>query len=316
MESLDGKVARKALLLLVVGLILVGLTIGAAEAQTAADYHLKAVLTAEVMGRFQQPEGLFFNPSSGQLLVGDVGKRRLVFFRETDGVLTASKEIELKAEVGVPTNFVQTSEGRIILADKNQGRVLVLYPSGALAAPFDLSQVPEGGSILPGALVLDRSDKLYMVDETNKRILVFDSKGKFQRAVRPDDPAIRGINAVAVDASSNIYALDTLGGKIYQFSPEGQLLKKFGQRGPGVDQFDFPTDLAVDRQGFVYVIDQHRGTIVVFNNRQRYQANIGSMGWDKGKLLFPTAIVIDDKDQIYIVDRENRRVQVFVRKEG
>lgn len=296
------------------GMLFIALAVVAGRAQTSPEYRVQAVLTAEVIGRFETPEGLFFNPSTDQLLVGDTGNNRLVVFRDSKGAITASKEIELKGDIGAPAHFVQTDEGRIILSDQRESRVKILYSSGTLAGPLDLSGVPDGDSVFPGDLVLDRSGQLYLVDETNRRILIFDSKGRFQRAVSPKDPAMRGINAVAVDGKSNIYALDTLGGSIYQLSPDGAQQKKFGQRGPEIDQFDFPVALAVDRQGNVYVVDQHRATVVVFNNRLRYQANIGSRGWDEGEFLFPSSIFVDDQGRIFVADRNNRRVQVFFRK--
>lgn len=314
LEGLLGASEGKVFVAVALGVVFLILTVVTGKAQTNLEYKVQTVLTAEVMGRFEAPQSLFFNHNTKQLLVGDTGKRRLVIFRESDGTITASKEIELKGDIGAPAHFVQNSEGRIVLSDQQERRVLILYPSGALSGPLDLSQVPDGGSVFPGALALDRSEQLYLVDETNRRILIFDSKGRFQRAVSPKDPAIRGINAIAVDAKSYIYALDTLGGSIYQLSPDGSQQKKFGQRGQEVDQFDFPVALAVDRRGFIYVVDQHRGTVVVFNNLQRYQGNIGSRGWNEGEFLFPCSIVVDDQDHVFVADRNNRRVQVFFRK--
>jgi DNA-binding beta-propeller fold protein YncE len=257
---------------------------------------------------------LYYNAATKRLVVADTRNRRLVLYGETEGVLNVDREIKIDKSMAAPIHFVQTEDNRFVVSDPAERRIMILYPSGAVAGPIDLSKVPNGDSIMPGALALDRADKLYLVDETNRRIIIFDEKRRFLRTVKPDDSGLRGLNDVAVDAKSNIFVLDTVGGRVYQLSPDGKPQIAFGRRGPGKEQFDFPVALAVDRRGFVYVLDQHRGTIFVFKNDGSYQATIAARGWDEGKLLYPSAIIIDDADRIYIADRNNHRVQVFVPK--
>lgn len=297
----------------IVGLIIfiIALVDGPATAQTALDYRVKDVLTGETAGHFNQPQGLFYNADSGQLIVADTSNRRLIFYAEEEGTLVVSREIKVDKEVGAPVHFIQTGEGKFILSNPQKRRVQILYPSGALAGPLNLSEVPEGESVMPGDITLDWSNHFYLVDETNLRILIFTEEGSFLRFIKPQDPVLRGLNAVAVDAKSNVYTLDTLGGRVYKFDPDGTLLLSFGGRGPDENQFDFPVALAVDRRG-IFVLDQHRGSVSVFDHNGDLKGQLASKGWERGKLLYPTDIVIDEAERLFVADRNNHRVQLFV----
>jgi sugar lactone lactonase YvrE len=177
-----------------------------------------------------------------------------------------------------------------------------------------LENVPGGEIFMPGFLGI-RSDHLFVVDLSGGRIVVLDEGGQFLREMKPDDPTFKGFNAVAVDGGGSVYGLDTLAGQVYQFSPDGKFQMKFGKRGPGPDQFEFPTALTVGGKGLVYVVDQHRGTILVFNRKGRFQTHFAAKGWEEGKVYYPAAIAVDGNGRAFVADRNNNRVQVFVPSE-
>jgi DNA-binding beta-propeller fold protein YncE len=60
---------------------------------------------------------------------------------------------------------------------------------------------------------------------------------------------------VAVDGRRNFYVPDLGDYSIKKFSPEGELLARWGSEGSGPGQFDAPEGVAVDAQGNVYVAD-------------------------------------------------------------
>lgn len=297
---------------LVIGALAMGLMSAVSGmAQDVTKWRLETTLYGETEGRFTQPQGLFYNQSTRSLLVGSTGDHRLVFYDESEGTLAVKGHIVQPHIFTAPRHFVQDSKGRIILSQQAARKLQVVSPEGARVKTLDFKQVPGGERLVPGSLAIDRSDSIYVVDLTDGRIVVLDSNGRYKRSLRPDDPAFRGFNAVAVDGRGYVYGLDTLGGRIYQFSPDGKLQQKFGQRGSEPDQFDFPTALAVDRKGLTYVVDQHRGTVLVFNRHGRFLARISSKGWEEGKVYYPAAVAVDENGRVFIADRNNNRVQVF-----
>lgn len=60
---------------------------------------------------------------------------------------------------------------------------------------------------------------------------------------------------LAVDGLGNIYALGTFNGAVFQFTPDGKFVNRFGADGDEPGQFRAPNAIAADGQGRVYVGD-------------------------------------------------------------
>ncbi len=71
---------------------------------------------------------------------------------------------------------------------------------------------------------------------------------------------------VAVDESGNIYVAEYGNHRIQKFDSEGNLLARWGTRGPGDGQFDHPRGVAVDGSGNVYVADTGNNRIQKFDS--------------------------------------------------
>lgn len=282
--------------------------------QEVSGWRLTTTLYGEDSGRFSQPQGIFYHEETGTLVVGSTGDNRLVLYGESDGVLTVKATITQPNIFTAPRYFVRDSKGNIIVSQEVSRKLQVINLQGVQVETIDFKEVPGGERLMPGPLAI-RSDRLYVVDLTGVRIVVLDERRQFVRQMHPDDPAFRGFNALAVDGGGFVYGLDTLGGRIYKFSPDGTMESKFGQRGLEPDQFEFPTALAVDKRGLIYVVDQHRGTVLVFNRQGSYQGHFVSKGWEEGKVYYPSAIAVDRSGRVFIADRNNQRVVVFAPKE-
>ncbi len=66
---------------------------------------------------------------------------------------------------------------------------------------------------------------------------------------------------IAMDASGNIYVLDSANHRVQKFSPEGRYLATFGRRGQGPGEFYNPDSMDIDAHGFFYVMDSYQSRI-------------------------------------------------------
>lgn len=82
-----------------------------------------------------------------------------------------------------------------------------------------------------------------------------------------NDPGTRANVAlydVAVDKDNNMFVLDNIGGRIYEYDKWGKNLFAFGVKGSGSGQFSDPQSIAVDDNGIIYVLDGQTNLITMF----------------------------------------------------
>jgi DNA-binding beta-propeller fold protein YncE len=267
---------------------------------------LAALVGDEFMGRLKHPRGLFYDEAKKRFYVADSGNKRLVSF---DSEFNFLAELSY-ATIELPMWFVKNSEGRFFVVDGAKSVILYIDTNKKIIEPWRIKGLPRGDEVfIPGAIAIDASDSIYVVDKLNKRILVIDRDGNFLREIAPGGKGFNGFNDVKVDDRGDVYALDTIGGVIYIFRPNGKLLTSFGSRGSGPGQFRFPVSLAVNMKKHIYVVDAHAGNIKVFDRSGTVQRSIASKGNKDGELNSPSCIFIDKEGKIYTIDGD--RVQVF-----
>jgi DNA-binding beta-propeller fold protein YncE len=170
----------------------------------------------------------------------------------------------------------------------------------------------------PLGIAVDGQDRVYLVDSTPRRILVFDHDGKLQRTIT--HATLERPTGIAVDAArGRVYVADSarLGSpnhRIVVFDLEGKHLFAFGARGWEHGQFFFPTFLALDREGRLYVADTLNGRVQVFAADGRYLHTIGGPGDTPGTFDKPKAVALDSFGNVYVTDSASSNVQIFNRQ--
>lgn len=77
----------------------------------------------------------------------------------------------------------------------------------------------------------------------------------------------------ALSPKGDIYVSDGYGNsRIHHYSPDGKLLKSWGESGTGPGQFNIPHNLCCDPDGWIYVADRENHRVQVFDGNGRYEA--------------------------------------------
>jgi DNA-binding beta-propeller fold protein YncE len=275
--------------------------------------HLTSITGNKEIGRLGLLGGVFFDEQKQRLYVTDATNHRILAF---DADFKYLSEFTGGGALSHPTSIVKDSSGKFFVAEPTKGQVLLIDMARKSIKPIDFSDIPRGNPIYPGNMAIDRQDYLYVVDEANGRILVFDPKVRFQRQILVKEGQGQGLRDVKVDGGGRIYTLSAIDGSIRVYDCKGNLLLKFGKRGDGKGEFDFPASLAIGPKGLIYLVDQHRSQVLVFNNEGRLAFVFSRLGWREGRLHLPSLIYVNEAGQIFVVDRENARISVFARSAG
>jgi DNA-binding beta-propeller fold protein YncE len=166
----------------------------------------------------------------------------------------------------------------------------------------------------PVAMAFDSQDRLYISDELNHRVTIFDSSGSFLSkwdASGNGPGELNGPAGIAIDSQDNVYVVDQHNNRVQKFDSGGSFIAQWGEAGSGPGQFNLPWGVAVDTQGDVYVADWRNDRIQKFSPDGEYQASFGESGEGDGQFYRPSGVAVDSEGYVYVADWGNERVQVM-----
>ncbi len=114
---------------------------------------------------------------------------------------------------------------------------------------------------------------------------------------------------VAVDASGNVYVLDSGNSRVQKFDKSGTFLLAWGAAGTEDGQFNQPKGIGVDSSGNVYVADTGNNRVQKFTSAGVFALKFGAQGSGDGQFSSPTDAAVDGTGNIYVVDQCNHRIQ-------
>lgn len=168
----------------------------------------------------------------------------------------------------------------------------------------------------PTGVAVDQQGRVYVADSQDRRVVVFDSNGKYVTAMggpqllhRPVGVAINPVNnrVYVVDAGT----LDSTHHAVSVFNKKGKHLFDFGKRGSKKGEFNFPTNISVSADGHLYIVDTGNFRVQKFSKDGKFIDSFGSVGTALGSFARPKGIALDSDGQIYVIDAAFNNVQIF-----
>ncbi|VAW35701.1 hypothetical protein MNBD_DELTA02-1164 [hydrothermal vent metagenome] len=284
-------------------------TFAASAFAAKADLITIAVLGGdELTGNMAEPAGLFVDEARKRLYVADTVNNRLISFDKDLTFIAALTHDNFK----LPLSVGKLPSGKFFITDASDDTLKLIDVKDKLITPFNIKGLKAAvEKFMPGRFAMDDAGNLYIVDKLNKRIVVADKDGNYQRSITAKGKDFYGFNDVRVDGRGNVYAVDTVGASIYVFNDKGGLVTRFGGKA-GEAGLVFPVSVAVNSKGLIYVADRYLSQIMVYNRFGALQFTLLSKGVIPGDIYHPSYIYIDKSDLIYIID--GARVQVFKEK--
>lgn len=205
-----------------------------------------------------------------------------------------------------PIAITLAPDGNLLVLDAKKSQVLKLNPAGEILASFGSSGSGDGCFDEPSDLVASRRGMIYVADQGNRRIQVFNAGGVLLKILQWDDlrPA-----ALALDEEENLYVLDTKQKRITVIDPEGVKGFSFGNRDGEPQLFTQPLDLALTSAGIV-VLDED--AVKIFDRKGTFLWRFGAQGSGTGDFNGPSSLLTMGDNDILVNDQQNNRILPFI----
>jgi len=225
-------------------------------------------------------------------------------------LLFGKGEDQLIRPVAVSTG----GDGRIAVADTGSKSVHLYIPKEERF--IGVSRFDSGEMVSPVSVAFDDELRLFVSDSFHAKIFVFDRRGKYLFSIdRTRDGVLTRPTGLAYDRDKKaVYAVDTASHRIHAFTPKGEPLFSFGERGGGDGQFNYPTHIFWAPAGRIYVTDAMNFRVQIFNSAGDFIAAFGRHGDGSGDFSMPKGVASDSEGTVYVVDTLFDNVQLFNEK--
>ncbi len=225
--------------------------------------------------------------------------------------------------------------------EKFEDRISVYRSDGTFVREWGKSGEGDGEFRWPGGLAIGPDERVYVADQTNHRVQVFDKQGKFlakfgEYGSQPGqfgggmNPKSRvgGPQFLTFDREGHLYATEGMVCRVQKLTRDGKPLLLWGNKRDEPGGFggtftgfkdksttmDGPIAVLVDNDNHVWV-SAISGRIQKFDTDGKFLGGIqSSQGTEPGKFSAPHGIAINANGELFVVDSYNHRIQKFATK--
>ena len=275
-------------------------------------------------GEFNAPADILHN-SDGDIYVSDGSNHNIQVF---DGTTHAYKDQfgssgSEDGQFNFPIAMIQHTNGNIYVTGFNSHRVQIFTGSAGTVQNFtttiNVTPLLElrgetiangGGGVFngPQQIALDSAGNLYVPDEDNDQIQIFDANGVFLNSFGEsgtNDGQFTTPSAVAVNSTGHIFVSDRGSNSNVQiFYNNGTFIKK-------LEGFNSPEGITIGPNDTIYASNTGDSSIRIFDSNGVFDREFGVQGDADGELDFPRGIAVNSTGHIFVSDSDNDRIQVF-----
>jgi sugar lactone lactonase YvrE len=200
---------------------------------------------------------------------------------------------------------------RIYVADIGQRALFVVDTA---QGQIDIWRKADGvlDWVAPVGVAIGPQETVFVSDAELKVVFQFDRDGRTVR-VFGRGQLLRPTGLAYDAAGERLYVADTHGHDIKVYTLDGQQVDRFGARGAGPAEFNYPTFLAL-HDGELYVSDTLNSRVQVLSAEDgRALRQIGRRGLSVGDMVRPKGIALDSQANLYVVESYYDQLLVYDR---
>jgi sugar lactone lactonase YvrE len=192
-------------------------------------------------------------------------------------------------------------DGALVVADPDRPAVVRIDPNGRsteLTCRDGEWVAPMGVAAADGALFVADGGAAAIVRWTPAGCTAL-ATGQLERPT--------GIAILA----GRLYVVDPPRHQVVVMTTEGEVLSRWGARGEGPGQLNFPTGVALTPDGSVLVVDALNFRIARFSADGTWAGSFGARGDTGAELARPKAVAADGRGRVYVTDAQRDLVLVY-----
>ena len=163
-------------------------------------------------------------------------------------------------------------------------------------------------------LVSGLKDYLYISDNDNHKIKVYDQNGVFQfewGKFGEGPGEFRYPGMLTANEYNEVYVVDVLNTRVQKFDPFGKYISDIGFWGVLPGRLFRPKGVVTDKKDRVFVSDSYMGLVEVFTDSGRFLGVICDNN-DKKKFITPVGLFIDHKNsRLQVVEMRGNKISVL-----
>ncbi len=189
-----------------------------------------------------------------------------------------------------------------------------------VAVDHPLTVPPEVTMGVIASVAINSKGHVFLYQRMPVPVLEFDETGRFVRSLREGTQT--RAHSIRIDASDNIWLVDSADATVTKLSPQGIELMTLGTKGvsgrgseaAAKPLFNVPSDVAIATNGDIFVSQDEGGgpdpRVIHFDARGTF-VNTWSLAYADGTRSNPHSIEVDRNGLVYVADREVMRIRIF-----
>lgn len=173
-----------------------------------------------------------------------------------------------EGEFAMPNHIAidpEPSFPRLYVVDSGANAVKVYSTAGSLLSQFGEKGAKPGQFDFPAGIHVSRAGEVFVADQNNDRVQVFDRSGNFLRCFGGSSTQRFGrIQGVTGDGAGRVYVADAFQGYVWAFDPGGVQLGRVGSFGEGPGELLGPGGIAVDPNNRLLVASAGSGRVASY----------------------------------------------------
>ncbi len=263
-------------------------------------------------GQFDTPVALAFDQEDN-LYVGDLDNHRIQVFNKNDQWLHSISFGEETFRFIQPFGLSIDKEEDVLYVVNTIGHEILRYSLGGKLLGFWTTQSEQMGKFSIPKAKFSPWGEIYVVDEANNRVQVFNQQGgflfSFGETGRANDQLFLP-TSVAFDDLERVYVSDLGNNRIKIFDRSGNYLTQWGWPGENGQHLEGPTDIFI-HNNFAYVTNHFSNKVQIYTVDGQWVNGWGGEGGSSGQFSSPIGVVVDSSGTIFVSDRGNHRIQTF-----